>query len=433
MKKRMVKWVRNTLFSIKRIVKITIYASFFSIFCLSLYANYRHKVEKGEMEDVFTFKNLEETISPLEQHFEVHPKLFSSLSQSEKTSFLEDLLEDRENRISNEFDISSDFKERVLFWFKVFNLYSSNHIILHDSEMPWKIFAVVNTAGMSKSKEKVAVSQARSRIGKSSSQVREQRGLRNSIAHAIKQSGLYIDNMEEIFAKHHLPIELTRLPIVESSFNPKAYSYVGAAGMWQFMRKTGKHFLDKIDNSIDERLSPLKATEAAAELLKENYKIFGDWPLAISAYHHGPALLHSARYKLGTKHLPHIIKKFEHPDYGFASKNYYAEFLAALYTEKYHDLLFEDLEKKSPLTYDDIVMEYSMRVKTIMEICNVSLQDIKTYNPELKSKAFSANYYLPEDHWLKLPLGSKKYMDQFNQEAEEAKQYIEALKKKGSR
>ena len=99
-------------------------------------------------------------------------------------------------------------------------------------------------------------------------------------------SGQYMIFLKKIFKKYDLPEELIVLPHVESSFNYKAYSSAGAAGIWQFTRGTGKQYL-KISYEVDERLDPILSTEAAAKLLKRNYEVLGSWPLAITAYNHG--------------------------------------------------------------------------------------------------------------------------------------------------
>src|SRR5207253_2957861 len=97
-------------------------------------------------------------------------------------------------------------------------------------------------------------------------------GQKNFFEEGLKISGAYFKEMENIFAKQKLPIELTRLPLVESSFNHFATSKDGAAGIWQFMGDTGRKFM-LVNDQIDERRSPFKATEAAARLLKENHMI----------------------------------------------------------------------------------------------------------------------------------------------------------------
>ena len=426
MKRMKLGLVRGVFSSLRKIIKLGIYSGFYSIFTLSLYANYRHKVHTGDIEAFIKPNDLVKII----QQFDVNPEKYVTLPYTDKESFLEYVLDDPDSRISKQFHIPEGMKSRIHFWMKVYNLYSNQHIILHDVDSPWKIYDVVDVSGLSKKESRKKVRQAKERFKNVASQIREQQGMRNSMSYALQQSGRYMEGMEEIFAKHNLPLELVRLPIVESSFNPTVYSHVGAAGMWQFMRKTGKHFLDQINNQIDERLSPFKATEAAAQLMKENYQILGSWPLAVSAYHHGPGVLMQAQKKLRTDSLAHIINKFNHSTYGFASQNYYAEFVAALFTEQYKDKLFEDLEILSPLEHDDIILEYSMRVQTILDLCKLDLETIKQYNPDLKHKAFSSSYYLPEGHWLKLPPGTKKPLNEFHEEARRAKEFIKELKQK---
>ena len=119
------------------------------------------------------------------------------------------------------------------------------------------------------------------------------------------------------------------MPHVESSFDPYAYSKVGAAGLWQFMRSTGRRFL-RIDAAVDERLDPYRATEAAAQLLSYNYRLLGSWPLAITAYNHGAEGMRRAREQLGTDDIVRIVRDYHSPTFGFASRNFYVSFLAAL-------------------------------------------------------------------------------------------------------
>ena len=94
--------------------------------------------------------------------------------------------------------------------------------------------------------------------------------------------------MRAVFRDQGMPDDLALLPHVESSFNVRAYSKYGAAGVWQFMRGTGRRFM-KVDYVVDESLDPITATRAAARLLRENYAILGTWPLALTAYNHGAA------------------------------------------------------------------------------------------------------------------------------------------------
>jgi membrane-bound lytic murein transglycosylase D len=115
---------------------------------------------------------------------------------------------------------------------------------------------------------------------------RSQRGLKEKTGRALRVSGQYLPKMEAIFAAEGLPVLLTRLPLVESSFNVEAYSKVGAAGMWQFMPSSARLYM-RLDEAVDDRRDPWTSTQAAARHLKEDYEMLGNWPLAVTAYNHG--------------------------------------------------------------------------------------------------------------------------------------------------
>ena len=140
--------------------------------------------------------------------------------------------------------------------------------------------------------------------------------------------------MEKIFRDRGVPASITTLTFVESMFNPNALSNVGASGIWQFMKSTGKEYLI-VNRFIDERRSPLKATRAAAQFLMENYKKLKSWPLAITAYNFGPNAMRKAVQKLNTMNLSTIIREYKAKNFGYASKNFYAEFIAANRTYQY--------------------------------------------------------------------------------------------------
>jgi membrane-bound lytic murein transglycosylase D len=125
------------------------------------------------------------------------------------------------------------------------------------------------------------------RLQQAASAIRAQQGLRERFHLSLERSGRYRDVMTAIFRQYGLPKELIGLPHVESLFDYQAYSKAGAAGLWQFTRSTGRLFMT-INDDVDERLDPLRSTEAAAKLLRLNYNALeGSWPLAITAYNHG--------------------------------------------------------------------------------------------------------------------------------------------------
>src|SRR5262249_30675666 len=132
-----------------------------------------------------------------------------------------------------------------------------------------------------------------------------------------------------------------------------AYSSVGAAGIWQFMRATGYRFM-RIDSSIDERKDPIMATRAAARYFSDAYSRLGEWPLAVTSYNHGVSGLVRAVSTVGTKDLGTLIRKYDGTAWGFASKNFYAEFMAALEVEQRAAAYFPELKREDPWRFDEI-------------------------------------------------------------------------------
>ncbi len=176
--------------------------------------------------------------------------------------------------------------------------------------------------------------------------MRFQGGMRSRFAEGLVRSWSYLPEMEQTFAEAGVPLELTRLPHIESSFENRALSKVGAAGLWQIMPATGRLYL-RVNGDVDERLNVRVATLAAARILRENYEKLGTWPLAITAYNHGANGMKQAVATVGTTDFGIIVQRYRGPLFGFASQNFYAEFLAALdlsqnYKQYFGDLLFAE-------------------------------------------------------------------------------------------
>ena len=147
--------------------------------------------------------------------------------------------------------------------------------------------------------------------------IRFQLGQSDRVRSGLIRAGAWETHIAETLANLGLPAELAVLPHVESSFNPNAYSKVGAAGLWQFMRSTGRRYM-RIDGAVDDRLDPFRSTEAAAQLLAYNYRVLGTWPLAITAYNHGTAGMRRAKETLGTDD---IVRSYNSRTFGYASRN----------------------------------------------------------------------------------------------------------------
>ena len=238
------------------------------------------------------------------------------------------------------------------------------------------------------------------------SRLRLQTGQKDFYVEGLKRSARYLNYMEKIFIARGLPKELTRLPLVESSFNEDAGSKVGALGIWQLMPAISRKFISVTDE-IDERKSPYKATTVAARMFQENYKLLsGCWPLVVTAYNHGPGSLRKAVKDLGTDDLGVIISKYKGGSFGFASENFYSEFLAALIVEQYSkevlgDLsrLDLDLERNS---VEALTLPRKAKMSQLVALSQLSAQEFLSYNPDLK-KALRLNHFLPKGFTLFLP------------------------------
>ena len=172
--------------------------------------------------------------------------------------------------------------------------------------------------------------------------LRVQQGLCEQFHDSLLRSRYYRPRMEQVFARAGLPPQLVALAAVESGFSARVRSSAGALGIWQFTRSTGREFL-KITRYRDDRLDPVRSTQAAAELLRSNYQALGSWPLAITAYNYGTGGMERAAAEFSSDYMK-IVQNYNGAHFGFAVKNYYAEFLAAEQVHRYEDKYFPGIE-----------------------------------------------------------------------------------------
>ena len=159
------------------------------------------------------------------------------------------------------------------------------------------------------------------------SRVRFQRGTRERFVKGLEISRSYDRQFRKIFHDAGLPEDLALLPHVESSFQPDAKSSAGAVGMWQFTKGAAKTFMPGGDKT-DRRLDPIASAAGAARYLSFAYSKLGDWPCAITSYNHGVGGMKRAQNQVGHDFVS-IVETYDGPAFGFASRNYYAQFLAA--------------------------------------------------------------------------------------------------------
>jgi len=353
------------------------------------------------------------------------------------------------------FPIPENLKPNIQFWIKVYTLYTSDQVIIHDSENLERIYKVVDTneilntpstssrtkwrevdriknqykdillklASLPEIEPDKLDNQERmvytmfgekatpSEFQRAASNIRGQQGLRDHFRKGLIRSGMYADHIKKILEENNLPADIIALPHVESSFNYQAYSKFGAAGIWQFTRSTGRLFL-KINYTVDERFDPLKSTEAAAKLLKENYEILGTWPLAITAYNHGVNGMKRAVSIHNTQDFGYIVDNYESRNFKFASKNFYAEFLAAIEVRKNYRIYFGELVFDSPKQYLTFTLPGYVKLATLEQRLDVSRDEILDLNPSLRRSVVTSQRRLPAGFELRIP-----YRENFDPEA----------------
>ncbi len=255
-------------------------------------------------------------------------------------------------------------KDNIDFWERVYNDIDSNEGIVHDRNNLGRIYAIVSLPRNERDKllfmknekkkieiillslaKKIRLNETLNRNEKEISKlfpknaltykkvieavadVRIQTGLKSQFAAGIQRSMNYIPVVLPIVKKSGLPFDLAYLPHVESSYNSRAGSKVGAVGLWQLMPSTMR--LLEGNAAVYKRTDPGISTKAAMKLLKENYQKTGSWPLALTAYNHGANGVIRAMEITKSRDLCEIIERYNSPSFKFASSNFYAQFLAA--------------------------------------------------------------------------------------------------------
>src|SRR6516162_343233 len=241
--------------------------------------------------------------------------------------------------------------------------------------------------------------------------IRFQLGQSDRFRSGLIRAGAWETHIAETLANLGLPAELAVLPHVESSFNPSAYSKVGAAGLWQFMRSTGRRYM-RIDGAVDDRLDPFRSTEAAAQLLAYNYRVLGTWPLALTAYNHGTAGVRRAKETLGTDDIVRIVRNYNSRTFGFASRNFYVSFLAALEIDRNPEKYFGPLEKQSEAHFHEIELPAYVSAASLERALKIDAATLRALNPALLPAVWSGAQRVPKAYRLRLPVDGTQWSTQ---------------------
>jgi len=198
----------------------------------------------------------------------------------------------------------------------------------------------------------------------------------------------YMPMIEQTFDRYGIPLELSALAIIESNLNPRATSKVGAKGMWQFMYNSGRNLGLEIDSFVDERMDVVKSTDAAARYLRDAYRVFGDWALAISAYNCGYGNVKKAiRYAQGKTDYWSI-----YPYLPTETRYYAPAMVGALYTLHYHNELgIKPAPCALPELTDTMHVQGKMHLKQVTDLVGIELKTLRDLNPQYKHDVIPAN------------------------------------------
>jgi len=222
----------------------------------------------------------------------------------------------------------------------------------------------------------------------------------------LERSSRYVPLMEEIFAEEGLPRDLVYLSMIESGFNPRAYSWAHAVGPWQFISSTGKLMGLKNDWWHDERRDIEKSTRAAARFLKDLYGRFDDWYLALAAYNAGPGKVSRAIKKYGTRDFWQLCKGRY---LAVETEVYVPKLLAVVQIAKQPEKYgFADIDWQEPLAWETVTLPTSTDLEVVARLCEVDYETIKTLNPELKRWCTPPHI---TNYPLRIPPGSKELFE----------------------
>ena len=344
---------------------------------------------------------------------------------------------------SDTFPVYDSIRPNVSFWKKIYTQYSTTQGVIHDKHKLDIIYEVIdlkdryrpgsrkiNRNRIKAVKKKyrrilTKLAQGKTPIGPDEQRVADlfganakpadfyaakrnlrcQVGQKDPFRQGIIRSGAYMEEIIRIFQDHGLPVDLVYLPHVESSFNPKAYSKFGAAGMWQFTRSTGKQYMT-VSYAVDERRDPILSSHAAARLLKRNFSKLKNWPMAITAYNHGVSGMLRAKRRKGNYEA--IFNGYRSRIFKFASRNFYSEFLAAREIARDYRRYFGELDLDKPLSRETVVMAGYGSLPQIARQLDLKISELAKLNPALRNPVLRGQKYVPRGFHLNLPANSDR-------------------------
>ena len=204
---------------------------------------------------------------------------------------------------------------------------------------------------------------------------------RRSVGYMIAAMNFYTPIFEQALETFGVPLEMKYLPVIESGLNPSARSSAGAAGLWQFMLQSGKRYGLRVNSLVDDRCDPIKSSYAAAELLSDLYRVFGDWHLALAAYNCGPENVNRAIHRAGGSKDYWTIYQYLPRE----TRGYVPAFIAANYVMNYyceHNIC--PMRSTLPEKADTVMVDRDITFKTISDVCGISIEQLRALNPQYR-------------------------------------------------
>jgi len=326
----------------------------------------------------------------------------------------------------------------VRFWLRVYTEWPTNRYAIHDDEQLDIVYRVIaaNSGRESlvrQAKAEIEAALARldqkrptaeqgltgadlevfralagstdpGRFARARGHVRHQKGQRDRMAEALREAGRYREQIEGVFDEYGLPRELMAVAFVESMFILHARSWSGALGIWQFLKGTGREYMN-LNAVVDERRDPIIATYAAANYLRSTYRRLGAWPVAVTSYNYGNNGMARAVQSCGTTDLPTIFRCYRKGGMGFAAQNYYTEFLAALQVMRRPDVYFPEVTPRPRWRYDVIRLPAAVAATELVQAQAIDASDLAALNPALTKEALAGQVKLPYGMSLRVPAG----------------------------
>ena len=352
-------------------------------------------------------------------------------------------------------------RRRVDFWIDVYGRWRTNDAILHDAQRPHRVYKIIkgkacgtkgNTQFIKEQKRQIrlrleriailieqnkTITQAKDKhylnmfperspavLRRATRNLRCQSGNKDGFRNALRRFGTYGPIVRRVLKDAGLHQDIQYLPFVESSYNPEAYSRVGAAGMWQIMPRTARVLGLELNATMDERLDPEAASWAAARYLKDSRKNLtvaarskkanvSDselTPFVITSYNYGVNGMRRAIKKLGPDFLT-VLNRYRTKKFRVAVKNFYAGFLAARHVAQNSKRFFGSYSKGRPLRYDTIMLRSSVSIDRIRAVFGISLSRLKSLNPALTRFVWHGWREIPGGYPLRLPLRQGGWAD----------------------